>query len=69
VIVACSLQHEPASRRAFLRGLASSAGALALGGCAGLAATGPRFDASALSVKPTLLVATTRKPVNGGRAR
>jgi esterase/lipase superfamily enzyme len=69
VIVPCLLQHEPASRRAFLRGLASSASALALGGCAGSAATGPRFDASALSVKPTLLVATTRKPVNGGRTK
>ncbi|MGH6874300.1 MAG: alpha/beta hydrolase [Aestuariivirgaceae bacterium] len=64
------LQHEAdASRRAFLRGLASSAGALALGGCAGLPATGARFDASALSVNPTLIVATTRKPVNGGRAK
>ena len=55
------------SRRALLRGLASSAGMLALGGCAGLAATGARFDASSLSVDPTLLVATTRKRVNGGR--
>jgi esterase/lipase superfamily enzyme len=52
-----------------LRGLASSAGAFALSGCAGLAATGARFDASALSIRPTLLVATTRKSVNGGRAK
>lgn len=47
----------------------STGGALALGGCAGLGATGARFDASSLSVDPTLLVATTRKPVNGGRTK
>jgi esterase/lipase superfamily enzyme len=70
VIVRRLLQLEAAaSRRAVLRGLASSAGALALGGCAGLAATGARFDASALSMRPTLLVATTRKPVSGGRVK
>jgi esterase/lipase superfamily enzyme len=40
---------------------------LALCGCAGLAATGARVDASSLSVDRTLLVATTRKRVNGGR--
>jgi esterase/lipase superfamily enzyme len=68
VIVGGLLQAEP-SRRAVLRGLASSASALALGGCASLAATGPRYDASELSVNPTVLVATTRKPVNGGRAK
>jgi len=34
-----------------------------------LGATGARFDASSLSVDPTLLVTTTRKPVNGGRAK
>ncbi len=63
-------QHEvTASRRAFLRGLASSASLLALGGCTNLGATDARFDASSLSVEPTLLVATTRKPVNGGRAK
>ncbi|MDA9501574.1 hypothetical protein XI05_29610 [Bradyrhizobium sp. CCBAU 11357] len=43
--------------------------ALALGGCAGLGATGARFDASSLSADPTLLVVTTRKPVNGARAK
>jgi esterase/lipase superfamily enzyme len=58
-----------ASRRALLGGLGSLAGALALGGCAGLAASGARFDASSLSADPTLLVATTRKRVNGGRAK
>jgi esterase/lipase superfamily enzyme len=57
------------SRRAFLGGLMSAGSALALGGCAGLGATGARFDASSLSVDPTLLVVTTRKPVNGGRAK
>jgi esterase/lipase superfamily enzyme len=34
-----------------------------------MGATGSRFDASSLSVDPTLLVTTTRKPVNGGRAK
>ena len=57
------------SRRALLGGLASAGSALALGGCAGLGATGARFDASSLSADPTLLVATTRKPVNGGRTK
>jgi esterase/lipase superfamily enzyme len=42
---------------------------LALGGCTGLGATGARFDASALSADPTLLVATTRKRVSGGRTK
>ncbi|MEY9124061.1 alpha/beta hydrolase [Bradyrhizobium yuanmingense] len=57
------------SRRALLGGLLSAGSALALGGCAGLGATGARYDASSLSVDPTLLVVTTRKPVNGGRAK
>lgn len=57
------------SRRALMGGIVSSASALALGGCASLGATGARFDASSLSTDPTLLVATTRKPVNGGRAK
>jgi esterase/lipase superfamily enzyme len=70
VIVRHLLQHELiASRRAVLGGFASVASALALGGCAGLGATGATFDASSLSVDRTLLVATTRKPVNGGRAK
>src|SRR5258708_22020926 len=64
------LQHEViVSRRALLGGIASSASVLALGGCANLGATSARFDASSLSVDPTLLVTTTRKPVNGGRAK
>ena len=57
------------SRRAFLGGLGSSTTALALGGCGSLGATGARFDASSLSADPTLLVTTTRKPVNGGRVK
>jgi esterase/lipase superfamily enzyme len=57
------------SRRALLCGLSSLAGTLALGGCTDMAATGARYDASSLSVDPTLLVTTTRKPVNGGRAK
>jgi esterase/lipase superfamily enzyme len=40
-----------------------------LGGCAGSVLTGARFDASELSANPTLIVATTRKPVNGARAK
>jgi esterase/lipase superfamily enzyme len=57
------------SRRAVLRGLSSTGCVITLGGCADLAATGPRFDASGLSADPVLLVATTRKPVNGARVR
>jgi esterase/lipase superfamily enzyme len=70
VVVRHLLQHNViASRRALLGGLGSLASALALGGCAGLAASGARFDASSLSADPTLLVTTTRKRVNGGRAK
>jgi esterase/lipase superfamily enzyme len=57
------------SRRAVLRGATSAASVLALGGCANLVAIGARFEASDLSVNPALLVATTRKPVNGARAK
>ena len=57
------------SRRVALRGLASAATALAVGGCAGMAASGPHFGSAALVNNPTLLVATTRKPVSGGRAK
>ena len=70
VIILRLLQHDVlVSRRALLGGLSSFASVLALGGCAGLGATGARFDASSFSVDPTLLVTTTRKPVNGGRAK
>ncbi len=57
------------SRRALLRALGSSSAALALGGCASQAFPGARHDASAVSDTPTLLVATTRKPVKGARAK
>ena len=56
------------SRRAVLRALAATSSVLTLCGCASLASTGARFDASELSAKPTLLVATNRKPVDGARA-
>jgi esterase/lipase superfamily enzyme len=70
LIIPHQLQHDVhVSRRALLSGLSSLAGALALGGCTGMAATGARYDASSLSSDPTLLVTTTRKPVNGGRAK
>jgi esterase/lipase superfamily enzyme len=70
VIVRQLLQHEALTcRRALLGGLASLTSVLALGGCAGLGATGARFDASSLAEDPTLLVTTTRKQVNGGRAK
>jgi esterase/lipase superfamily enzyme len=42
---------------------------IALGGCSSLALTGDRFDAAELTINPTLLVATTRKPVNGARSK
>jgi hypothetical protein len=58
-----------ASRRGVLRGLTSAASALALCGCAGMASEAPRFDASDLVTSPTLLVATTRRPANGARAK
>ncbi len=70
MIVRRLLQHEALpSRRALLGGLGALTSALALGGCAGLAAQGTRYDASSLSLDPTLLVATTRKRVNGGLAK
>jgi esterase/lipase superfamily enzyme len=72
VIVRRPLQrdsHHAVSRRAFVGGLLAAGGAVGLGGCAGLGATGARFDASSLSADPTVLVATTRKPVNGGRGK
>ena len=68
--VPCLLQDEAVvSRRALIGRFASVASVLALGGCAGLDGAGARFDASALSLDPTLLVATSRKPVNSGRAK
>ncbi len=57
------------SRRSVLRVLASTASVFALEGCASMAGTGARFDAAELTTNPMLLVATTRKPVNGARAK
>jgi esterase/lipase superfamily enzyme len=34
-----------------------------------LAGTAARFDAAELTANPTLLIATTRKPVNGARGK
>jgi esterase/lipase superfamily enzyme len=62
-------QETNVSRRALLRGLASTGSMLLLGGCAGLGAAGTSFDASSLAGDSTLIVTTTRKRVNGGRAR
>jgi esterase/lipase superfamily enzyme len=56
------------SRRAVVSALVCSGGALALGGCTGIAESATRPDASSLVANPTMLVATTRKAVNGGRA-
>ena len=53
------------SRRAVMRALGSAACLFTLGGCAGLTASGSAVDASSLEAEPTLLLATTRKPVNG----
>jgi esterase/lipase superfamily enzyme len=61
------------SRRAVLRGGVTvplmALVALPLGGCAALTSAGVRFDAAELSGNPVLLVATTRKPVDGARTR
>ena len=57
------------SRRSMLRVLASAASAFALEGCASLAGTAARLDAAELTTNPTLLIATTRKPVNGALAK
>ena len=58
------------SRRALLRGAVAALvlppGGL-LAGCTALSSANVRLDAAAISARPTLLVATTRKPVNGAR--
>jgi esterase/lipase superfamily enzyme len=59
-------------RRAVLRATAPFAllaAALCLAGCSALSSTGTRHDAAEISGNPTLLVATTRKPVDGGRTK
>jgi esterase/lipase superfamily enzyme len=64
------MQASVASRRAVLRGVAASGGAFAVAGCAGMAATAPNLTAvAAIQQRPVLLVATTRKPVNGAHAK
>jgi pimeloyl-ACP methyl ester carboxylesterase len=67
-VIARDQSEVAASRRAVLGALASSGAAFALGGCATFG-SGPRLDTSRLSVSPTILAATTRKPVNGGRGK
>src|SRR5262245_18858279 len=57
------------SRRSMLRVLASAASACALEGCSSLAGPGARIDAAELTANPTLLIATTRKPINNARAK
>src|SRR2546423_9313381 len=58
------------SRRALLRALGVSGGALALGGCASLGASETaQFYSSRIAANPTVLAATTRKAVSGGRAK
>jgi len=58
------------SRRALLRALGVSGGALTLAGCAGLGASETaQFYSSRIAANPTVLAATTRKSVNGGRAK
>src|SRR6266851_1938782 len=65
-VIVCrrKLVESAASRRAMLRAAGSLVSLFTLAGCAGLASTGTRFDASGLATDPTLLVATTRKAAN-----
>src|SRR5262249_42550690 len=57
-------------RRAALGGLLACALlTLVLPGCASLTSSAAPFAAAELSRNPTLIVATTRKPVNAARAR
>src|SRR3954451_11131179 len=58
------------SRRAFLRALGVSGGALTLGGCASLVASETaQFYSPRITANPTVPAATTRKSINGGRAK
>jgi esterase/lipase superfamily enzyme len=62
----------PVSRRALWCGAVSlliPALGLPLSGCTALTSGGARYDAAELYGKPTLLVATTRKPVEGAQVR
>jgi len=54
----------------FLHGLTTAGAAASLGGCASVPTTSTVFpEASAIAERPMLLVATTRKPTNGARAK
>jgi esterase/lipase superfamily enzyme len=56
-----------ASRRSVLSALTALLPVM-LGGCTSLLATGARFDASEISGNPSLLVVTTRNPIDGAVA-
>ena len=43
--------------------------AVLIGGCSALSSVGARLDTPQLKANPTLLVATTRKPIDGARAK
>ena len=64
----CVMGPRERGRRGAL-GILSFALILALAGCASLTSSVAPFDASELSRNPTLIVATTRKPVAGARAK
>jgi hypothetical protein len=64
-----SIRQGDVSRRALLRALGVSGSALALGGCASLGAETAQFYSSRIAANPTVLAATTRKPVSGGRVK
>jgi esterase/lipase superfamily enzyme len=68
VIVRLKSDSAP-SRRTVLRTLASSSVVAGLGGCTSLSTPAAFQEASALTERPMLLVATTRKPINGARAK
>ena len=57
------------SRRTMLIVLGSAASSFVLEGCTSLADSGAHLDAGEVTTNPTLLVATTRKAVNGARAK
>src|SRR3954453_8093142 len=57
------------SRRGVLRGAGALGLTLPFGGCAAFSSAITRPDAPHITADPTLLVATTRKPANGARAK
>jgi esterase/lipase superfamily enzyme len=69
VITRDPIPYEDTSRRSLLRAVGASLAGLALARCASLDAAPSRSDLSAIAERPTLLVATTRKAVNGGREK